>query len=221
MLAELGIIGLNPIFEIIRDAAYFLFIGVVLSADRIDAHLADVDLYGDVIDESEVFADDGVVIDNPFLAEEVEEVEYGRNDSLGAIDISLMHEFRDARVDELGAFLNVKCGFVDVDGVAFVIFIVNDHFFVEVVRVIDVNVDKARLIFEFEVGGLAGVERRLAFFLLEEEFAVVGVEREGDVGEPAARAQFRLFEKFEDILVVFRTEDVRLGPFAQVSELLT
>lgn len=56
MIRELRVVFLEPDFKAVGDASHFLLIGEVMLAHRIDPELADIDLDGDIIDESEVFA---------------------------------------------------------------------------------------------------------------------------------------------------------------------
>ena len=67
MVGEVGVVCFQPHLEAVGDAAYFLLIFQIVLALGVDAELADVDLDGDVVDESEVFAQDGVVVDDSFF----------------------------------------------------------------------------------------------------------------------------------------------------------
>lgn len=131
-----------------------------------------------------------------------------------------MHQLGDAGVDELSAFLNIKTGLVDFDDVPLSVLIENDDFFIEVAGIVEMDVNQARFFFQFKECSFASRKSGSAFFVFEKIFLIIGIERDRDVGKPAAGAQLLLLEEFEDVFFIFRKEDIGLRAFAVISEFL-
>ena len=171
--------------------------------NRIDAEFADVDLHGDIVDQPEVLAKDGVVVDDTLLTEEIDERKDRGDDLFGAGYVAVMHQLGNTGIDQLGPFLDVEAGLIDIYHMALAALIKNRHFFIQIRGVVDMDINEAGFFFQLEKGGFTGVKGGAAFLSFEDLFLVVRIERKRNIGQPAFGPQFMLLQEFEDVLFIF------------------